>query len=57
MSILQQSHLKLSSVLLFDKTSFDNNKNNFILDAIIVYIILPRRFDEPLFNSLEWIKI
>ena len=57
MSILQQSHLKLSSVLLFDKTSFDNNKNNFILDAIIVHIILPRRFDEPLFNSLERIKI
>ena len=33
MSILQQSDSKFTSVLLFGDTSFDNNKNTFILDA------------------------
>ena len=51
MSILQQSDSKFTSVLLFGDTSFDNNKNSFILDAAIDYIISTRRFDEPLFNS------
>ena len=46
MSILQQSDSKFSSVLLFGDTSFDNNKNTFILDATIDYIILTGRFDE-----------
>ena len=54
MSILQQSESKFTSVLLFDDTSFDNNKNTFILDATICYIISTRRFDEPLFNS-SWL--
>ena len=54
MSILQQSDSKFTSVLLFGDTSFDNNKNTFILDATIDYIILTGRFDVPLFNS-SWL--
>ena len=48
MSILQQSDSKFTSVLLFGDTSFDNNKNTFILDATIDYIISTGRFDELL---------
>ena len=51
MSILQLSDLKFTRVLLFGHTSFDNNKNNFILDAIIDYIISTARFGVPLFSS------
>ena len=51
MSILQQTDLKFPSVLLFGGTSFDNNKNTFILDATIDYMISTGRFDETLFNS------
>ena len=51
MSILQLSDSKFTSVLLFGDTSFDNNKNTFILDATIDYIISTRRFDVPLFSS------
>ena len=54
MSILQQSDSKFSSVLLFGDTSFDNNKNTFILDATIDYIILTGRFDIPLFG-ISWL--
>ena len=50
-SILQQNDSKFTSVLLFGDTSFDNNKNTFILDATIDYIISTGRFDVPLFNS------
>ena len=45
---------KSTSVLLFGNTSFDNNKNIFILDAIIDYIISTGRFDVPLFSS-SWL--
>ena len=51
MSILQQSDSKFTSVLLFGDISFENNKNTFILDATIGYIISTGRFYEPLFNS------
>ena len=51
MSILQQSDPKLTNVLLFGDTSFDNNKNTFIFNATIDYIISTGRFDEPLFKS------
>ena len=51
MSILQLSYSKFTSVLIFDHTSFDNNKNTFILDATIDYIISTGRFDVPLFSS------
>ena len=51
MSILQQSDSKFSSILLFGDTSFDNNKNTFILDATIDYIMSTGRFDESLFSS------
>ena len=51
MSILQQSDLKFTSALLFGDTSLDNNKNTFILDAIIDYVISIGRFDVPLFSS------
>ena len=50
-SILQENDSKFTSVLLFGDTSFDNNKNTFILDATIDYIISTGRFDVPLFNS------
>ena len=51
MSISQQSDSKFTNVLLFGDTSFDNNRNPFILDATIDYIISTGRFGEPLFNS------
>ena len=51
MSILQQSDSKFASVLLFGNTSLDNNKNTFIFNATIDYIILTGKFEEPLFKS------
>ena len=54
MSISQQSDSKFTNVLLFGDTSFDNNRNPFILDATIDYIISTGRFGEPLFNS-SWL--
>ena len=51
MSILQQSDWKFTSVLLFGDNSFDNDKNTFILDATVDYIISIGRFDERSFNS------
>ena len=51
MSILQLSDSKFTSVLLFSDTSFDNNKNTFILDDTIDYIISTGRFDVSLFGS------
>ena len=51
MSILQLTDSKFSTVLLFGDTSFDNNKNTFILDATIDYIISTGRFDVPLSSS------
>ena len=51
MSILEQSDTKFTSSLLFGDTSFDNNKNTFILDDTINYIISTGRFDETIFNS------
>ena len=50
-SILQLSNSKFTSVLLFGDTSFDNNKNTFILDVTIDYIISNGRFDVLLFSS------
>ena len=54
MSILQLSDSKFTSVLLFGDTSFDNNKNTFILDVIIGHTISTGSFDVPLFNS-SWL--
>ena len=54
MSILPESDSKFTSVLVFGDISFDNNKNIFILEATIDYIISTGRFDEPLFNS-SWL--
>ena len=54
MSILQLSDSKFTSFLLFGDTSFDNNKNTFIVDATIDYIIFTERFDVPLFSS-SWL--
>ena len=51
MSVLQQTDSKFTSALLFDDTSFDNNKNTFILDGTIDYIISTGGFDVPLFSS------
>ena len=52
MSVLQQSDSKFTSVLLFSNT-FDNNKNTFILNATLDYIISTRRFDEPYSTVLD----
>ena len=49
--ILHLSDSKFTSALLFRDTFFDNNKNTFILDATIDYIIFTGRFDVPLFSS------
>ena len=54
MSILQQDDSKFTSILLFGNTSFDNNKNTFILDATMDYITSTGRFDIPLFDS-SWV--
>ena len=54
MSILQPSDSKFTSILLFSDNSFDNNKNTFIFDATIDYIISTGRFDVPLFSS-SWL--
>ena len=51
MSILQLSDSRLTSVLLFGDTSFNNNENTFILDAAIEYIISTGRFHVLLFSS------
>ena len=51
MSILQLSDSKLTSVLLFGDTTFDKNKDTFILDTTRDYIISTGRFDVPLFSS------
>ena len=51
MSILQHSDSKFTTLLIFGDASFDNNKNTFILDATIDYLISTGRFDVPLFNS------
>ena len=51
MYILQQSDSKFLIALLFGDTLLDINKNTFILDVNIDYIISAGRFDEPLFNS------
>ena len=40
------------NVLLFGGTSFNNNRNTFILDVSIDYVILTGRFGELLFKSL-----
>ena len=50
MFILQLSDSKFTTILLFGNT-FDNNKNTFILDATIDYIISTGRFDVSLFSS------
>ena len=55
MFILQLSDSKFTTVLLFGET-FDNNKNTFILDATIDYIISTERFDVGLFSS-PWLTI
>ena len=39
-SILQQSDSEYTSFLLFDNTSFNNNKKTFVLDFTIDYFIL-----------------
>ena len=51
MSIWQLSDSKFTSAILFGDTSFDKNKNTFILDATIDYIISTGRFDVNLFSS------
>ena len=51
MSTLQQSDSKFTGVLLSGDTSFDKNKNTFIIDATTDYIISTGRFEVPSFNS------
>ena len=37
------------SILLYDDSSFDENKNNFILSASMTYILEAERFSPSLF--------
>ena len=53
MSILQQTDSNFTRVLLFGDTSFDNNKNTFILDATIDYVISTGRFMNPYSTVLD----
>ena len=53
MSILQQSDSNFTRVLLFGDTSFDKNKNTFILDATIDYVISTGRFMNPYSTVLD----
>ena len=52
MPISQLSNSKFTSVLLFSDTSFDNNKNTFILAATLDCIISTGRFDMYLYSAV-----
>ena len=45
------------SLLLYVDSRFDDNKNNFILSALITYILETQRFSTSLFQSDLWIFI
>ena len=45
------------SLLLYVDSRFDDDKNNFILSALITYILETQRFSTPLFQSDLWIFI
>ena len=45
------------SLLLYVDSRFDDNKNNFILSALITYILETERFSTSLFQSDLWIFI
>ena len=42
------------SLLLYVDSRFDDNKNNFILSALITYILETQRFSTSLFQSDLW---
>ena len=45
------------SILLYDDSRFDDNKNNFILSVSVTYILETERFSTSLFQSDVWIFI
>ena len=45
------------SLLLYVDSRFDDDKNNFILSALITYILETQRFSTSLFQSDLWIFI
>ena len=45
------------SLLLCGDSRFNDNKNNFILSAVITYILETKRFSTSLFQSDVWIFI
>ena len=47
--LLENTNSNLTQALLFGNTSFDINDNNKVLNATINFILLAKRFDEPLF--------
>ena len=40
----------MTSVLIFGDASFEKDVNSFVLEAIMDYLIVTEKFDEPLFN-------
>ena len=49
-NILDRSYSRLSEILLFGDSSFNDTKNTSILNATIQYIYDTKRFDVPLTN-------
>ena len=49
-NILDRSYSRLSEILLFGDSSFNDAKNTSILNATIQYIHDTKRFDVPLTN-------
>ena len=48
--ILDRNNSRLSEILLFGDSSFNNAKNTSILNSTIQYIFDTKRFDVPLTN-------
>ena len=49
-NILDRNYSRLSEILLFGDSSFNDAKNTSILNSTIQYILDTKRFDVPLTN-------
>ena len=49
-NIIDRNYFRLSEILLFDDSSFNNAKNISVLNATIQYIFDTKKFDVPLTN-------
>ena len=56
-NIIDGNYFRLSEILLFDDSSFNNAKNISVLNATIQYIFDTKKFDVPLTKSYKNLKI